>query len=759
MRTVKNLQNMSSKISETHLPGPEIFSTGQAEPATSQTPEVRVFASTLAGIGAALFVWAVLEIGPSVGQDSAIGRFSLASAAGVAVAVFVSLAGTKWKAFAGWFGLALVGQAAGLQMIDAGRAIHFQHYRSFSELAQKDFLYSFLFLVQVLIVAAGILPRLGAVKDWLLARFAAWQLILAAALIVLSGAAVTPNSSIYATSLLIGTVAQLAAIANIVLLACAVPVKSLTGVQEKIDKFFGDAETEKAPRLDRFSLIAAVSVVVVTAGLSYFVYQAHPHVPDETQYVFQANYMAAGQMTVKPPLVPEAFAMYMVPTRENRWYGIFPPAWPAILAVGTLLGAGWAVNPFLSGLCVLLAYIFFQEAYSRGVARAAVLIFCCSPWLIFMGMSFMSHVSTLVFALAAAILLLRGIRHRNWIYALGAGVAVGVVGLIRPLDGAIVGALLCVAALVGNSFWTLRISMFAGLAAGTAALASLTLPYNKLVTGAAGLSPSDAYYNTYFWPKVMSLGFGPERGIHWDLDAFPGHSPFEALINGALNAYQLNTELFGWGIGSLLFVILLLVSGTVQKKDIWAWGSIAAIVIGYSFFWYHGGPDFGARYWFLCIVPLTALTVRGIEWLSGKVGRDERRLFDARVLLAVAVLCVTTVVIYIPWRSADKYFAYLGMQPGVRKLAEQFGPGKSLVLIQGNEHPDYQSAWIYNPLNFEGDGPIYAFDANAAVRAELLEKYGDRQVWIVEGPSITKDGYRIKQGPLDASEVPAKSAN
>ncbi len=663
---------------------------------------------------------------------------------------------TKWLSVAAWGGLALVGQAASLQMIDAGRLIHFQHYRLVSELLNHKTIALVLFGFQVICVGVGVWQRRIAIGQWL-QSFNRWQLALAALFLIFASAAVTPDTSVYLTSLAIGSLVQLTNIANVILFIWAIPASTLESVRKYVDRFLtGDSDSRSdGVRLDKLAWIAAICMFVLTASLSYFVYQAHPHVPDESQYIFQANYMAASQLTVKPPLVPEAFSMYMVPTQEARWFGIFPPAWPALLALGTLIGTSWLVNPLLAGLTILAAYLLFQQFYSKRFARIATVLLCSSPWFIFMGMSYMSHMATLFFSLAAALLLMRGVKEKSIVFLLIAGVAVGVIGLIRPLDAAIVGLLLAIWAFYNSETWKARISATAILATGTVGVALLNLPYNASVTGSYSLSPSDAYYNKYFWPKVMSLGFGPERGMHWGLDAFAGHSPIEALVNAALNIFLLNTELFGWGAGSLLLVTLLAISGSISKKDIWAVMVIVAVVGAYSLFWYHGGPDFGARYWFLCIIPLVALTVRGAEWLANnlsKGGGDPGRC-DLRVSLALAMICVLSLVVFIPWRISDKYYHYLGMQPGIEQLAKDRDFGRSLVIVRGSEHPDYQSAWVYNPVNFDGLAPIYAFDKNVEVYTELLRKYSDRPVWIVNGPSLTGADYAIVRGPVDPSEL------
>lgn len=709
-------------------------------------------------LGVGLIIWATVSDHFWDNEQALTGKFCLLLAISFGLILVGCCINSKWRGFACWLGLAFVGQAASLQMIHAGRLIHFQHYRSLVDLLNKDVLLIALFAFQTTLVAFGIGKHLPAIKVWLDKTFVRWQLIVVTLFLLFSGAAVTPDVSVYLTSLSLATLVQFISLANILLLTWSVPSASLVSLRQNFERLLGDSREGKIGNsygLDRFAWLAALWVVMLAAMLSYFVYERHPHVPDETQYLFQARYMAAGQLTTKAPLVPEAFSMYMVPSQEARWFGIFPPGFPAVLAIGTKLHVAWLVNPLLAGLCVLLAYLFFQDLYTRRFARLAILLLCSSPWFIFMAMSFMSHVLTLACALSAAVLLQKAVANHKAIFALGAGSAVGMVSLIRPLDGAMVAVLLGVWILVRCPTWRTKFLSFTVLSVGTIATGALVFPYNESVTGNATLLPIDAYYTKYFWAQVMALGFGPERGMDWGLDAFPGHSPLEAVINAALNTFLLNTELFGWGCGSLLLTAGFLISGALRKKDVWALAVIAVVCGGYSLYWYSGGPDFGARYWFLIIIPLIALTVRGVEWLSQKLkeANDADTQINPRVVLAIITLCGLSLSGYFPWRGLDKYHRYLQMQPGIMQLAQQYNFGKSLVLIRGVEHPDYQSAWIYNPLNFEGDAPIYAWDKNPEVHAQLLQAYANRQVWIVDGPTRTGGVYRVVRGPVDAHQL------
>jgi hypothetical protein len=653
-------------------------------------------------------------------------------------------------------------------MIDAGPLIHYQHYKSLNQLLTGTGPVLLLFLgIQTVFVTVGVGKRLPSISAWIGSTFKTWQLLGVGLIFVVSSAALSRDLSAYFTELFIATFVQLVNLGNILLMVWAIPREALGGIKRGVEQFFGRAEdqdrgsriehheskiqnrNEIRGSVDRFAIVAAIWIFALAALLNYFVYQRHPHIPDEIIYLYHARYFAAGWLTVPAPPVPEAFSLYMIPERSANWYSIFPPGWPAILAVGVLLGVPWMVNPLLAGVNVLLSYIFVQELYDRRVARIVVLLLCVSPWHVFMSMNFMAHTFTLTCALAGSLAMARAKRSGKTSWGLAAGLATGVASLIRPLDGFIVGILLGAWAigLVGSR---LKALPFAAFLFGAGIVSALTLPYNRLLTGDAFVFPLTAYYEEYFGPKTNAFGFGPERGLGWALDAFPGHTPLEAVLNALLNIFSVNIELFGWSIGSLLACALILGSGRIQKNDYSMVGAIVAVVGFYSFYWFNGGPDFGARYWYLTLLPFLILTARGIQYLEQTLKSNSIRRVDSDPLVMVAVcsMCLLTLVNYIPWRAVDKYYHYLGMRPDIRYLAKEYGFGKSLVLIRGNSYPDYASAWAYNPLDAHADDPVYAWDRSPEVRKQVINAYTGRTVWFVDGPTLTGNGFSVVQGLL-----------
>jgi len=116
-------------------------------------------------------------------------------------------------------------------------------------------------------------------------------------------------------------------------------------------------------------------------------------------------------------------------------------------------------------------------------------------------------------------------------------------------------------------------------------------------------------------------------------------------------------------------------------------------------------------------------------------------------------LSLGAVISFVPWRAIDKYHNYRGMNPGMRTMLEEQDFDNALLLINGEAHPDLNSALVYTALDPYGDKPVIAWNRDPEVRQRLLEAYPDKNVWLVEGPSRTGDGYRISAGPLKASEL------
>jgi 4-amino-4-deoxy-L-arabinose transferase-like glycosyltransferase len=682
---------------------------------------------------------------------------SLPLAAGAACLIIGSTIRGKYQKAGLWFSLALLGQAAILGLTLAGPSIGYQHLKLPAQILNGISVWPVLVIfLQTIAVSIGIKNKWIEICTWIEKNFRWWQLAILLLILLFTSASLSRQLGTYLYEIVIAVYLQILSLATVVLTIWAISWNDRIAISNSIDKrlrSMQEDEISERKQVDWFLIAVAGWVTIVTLGFSAFIYQRHPHVQDEVMYLWQARYMAEGRLYVQAPPVPEAFSFYMVPEKSERWYSIFPPGWPAMLAVGVKLGAPWIINPLLAGINILLAYWFIRDLYDRRIARMSILLLGISPWFLFMGMNFMAHTFTLTCALVA-VLAIQRVRHggKIWWAALS-GLSIGVASLIRPLDG----VLLAVTLGAWAMFFKPRLrlgSLLAFIIAGIA-VGALTLPYNQAITGDPLTFPLSKYYIDYYGAQSNAFGFGPGRGLGWGIDAFPGHSPLEAVLNAFLNAYLINVELFGWSCGSLLLIGVLIVSGHIKRNDALMLGFILATIGIFSLYWFNGGPDFGARYWYLIIVPLVVLTVRGINVLDEKMstGKDSPTQSYYPVTMAVLLFMVVALVNFISWRAADKYYHYLGMSPNVDQLVKANQIGESLILVQGELFPDYQSAWIFNPLDPFAEQPVFAWDGSPEMRARVLEAYLGRPVWLFAGPSVTHNGYTVIAGPLSTRDL------
>jgi hypothetical protein len=716
----------------------------------------RVLQALLFTLGIGAIVWAFADSSFRDAEGFLEASFIVPVAVGMALLVMSWAVVRRWVRFSLWFGLALVGQALALQLIEAGSAVGYQHYKPFDRLLLESHpaLLGYLAL-QALAVTAGLVLHWRKIWEWTRRTFKLWQVIAMAIVFYLTSAALSPDVPVYIGELLFASFVQTVSLLNIVLAAWSVPTTALASLKQRLDRLFGLPGEEDASNLgglDRFALLAAVWVIVVAAVLNVFSYQQHPHVPDEVAYLYHARYFAQGALTLPAPLVPDAFEIYLMQVSGDVWYPSPPPGWPLPLAVGVLLGIPWLVNPVLAGINILLAYLLLKELYSRRTARIAILLLAVSPWHIFLGMSFMTHQFTLTGALFAALGVAWSRRIGKTRWAWMAGISLGVMALIRPMEAAAIAIVLGLWA-IGIGGQRLKVQAIAGLVIGSIIVGGLVFPYNKALTGDPMLFPIMQHTDQFFGPNSNALGFGPDRGMGWELDPYPGHSPRDGVINANLNASAINIELFGWSIGSLLIAAVMVFAGKLRRSDYLMLAVMVAIFVPHFFYYFSGGPDFGGRYWFLMIVPLVVLTARGIQFLERSLSQPNK---SAVVLAAVMALSFMTLVTFVPWRAVDKYHNYRGMRPDIRYLAKEHDFGRSLVFVRGNRHPDYASAAAYNPLDLKADAPVYVWDRTPELTAQVLEAYPDRPVWLVNGPILTQSGYEVVEGPMTASDFLAR---
>ena len=706
-----------------------------------------------------LFTWAFIGNPFRDSEGFLDGNFMFPVAIALACVVLAWSAGKPWRISGAWLALGIVGQAAALQLIDAGPRLHYQHFITADLLSTTNGVFFSLIVMQALLVYAELIRRRQQLIVPIRTSLKWWQIAGIAFSLVIFSTTLSPTIPAYAKELLAAGFVQTLNLFTIILAVASLPDTSAAYLKQKFNRLFGaiDADAPAEPgNIDRYALLLALFVTVVSATLNLLAYDNHPHIADEVVYLFHAKYLAQGMQTLPLPPVLEAFNMDLMMYEDNRWYCPVVPGWPALLAVGSYFGVPWLVNPLLGGLSVLLAYMVLREIFNKGLSRLILLLFTLSPWQILLAMSFLTHTASLVTSLLATLAVARMRRNQSLIWAIIGGIGLGVTSWIRPLEGLAVAVLLGLWCF-GIKGWNARFRLVPVLVLSSIAVGGLMLPYNQMLTGKPTYFPIMAFTDKYYGEGSNSLGFGPEKGLGWGaFDPFPGHGLLDVVINNNLNLFSVNIELFGWSTGSLFLVVVLLLSAKMRRPDYWMLSVLLMIIGLHCMYWFSGGPDFGARYWYLTLLPWIVLSARGLLVLGpSAMGLVKNQ---TRLLSFILTLSILATINYIPWRAIDKYHNYRDMRSDIRHLATENNFKNSLILIRGERDPGYMSVAVYNDPVIQPQRPIYAWDKNPEIRARLLETFPNRDIWLVDAPSLTGAGYRIVKGPVSAIEL-AGSAN
>jgi hypothetical protein len=471
--------------------------------------------------------------------------------------------------------------------------------------------------------------------------------------------------------------------------------------------------------------LAVVSFAIAVA-IAYFVHKPYPHISDGFCYYFQAKIFAGKALFAPAPPLPEFFQFEWIAVHQGRWFSIFPPGWPLLLAAGISLGVPVLVNPVLGALCVLVVFHLAKTLYGSRQGLLSALFCCLSPFFLFMSSEFMSHTAALLFTSLSTLCLVKAAARPSGMGLFAAaGAAAGMAFLIRPLD-----ALAIWAAQTACSLWTHRSRrMLLGTLVSILPLAcgvGLYVLYNRILVGAWFSAP------LLLVSPRNRLGFGPDIGYPLAFDT-PGHSPWRALVNLNHNASVMSQDLFGWPITSLLFVVLIAVWGRKDARHGLSFAVIAAMVAGYALFWYHG-EAYGARLYFTLLPHLLMLTVEGIRQTPDILGRLAPRLerlapVSQLTMAAVALCFAFGWAVYVPKVSLiGPYFNHKGVNDGFARFQRSQPLDHALVLVRAPAPVLYGPALLANAIPVETGNVIYVRDLGDAKTAEIVAAFPGRTV-------------------------------
>ena len=485
---------------------------------------------------------------------------------------------------------------------------------------------------------------------------------------------------------------------------------------------------------DRIALILSILAILAAFMVTNFVFENIPHIEDEVAYVWQAQTIGKGYLTLPSPPQPENFLMPFVVDYNGQRFGKYPLGWPVLLAIGIRLGIRQLVNPLLAGAGVWLTYRLGKKVFSETVGLLGAGLTLTSPFFLINSGTLLSHPFGLVLSASFALAWLDVFRSKDQnnqiLPLLVAGMSMGGLALTRPLTAIAVAlpfGLHGFYILIRGDLQTRRKVLIIGLI--SALVASLFFLWQYAVTGNPMTSPY-----TLWWP-YDKVGFGPGYGVTEN-----GHSLRLARINTRFSLWVGWRDLFGWPGFSWIFLPLGLAGVLIKRnwKGMLVSSVYVSLVIVYLAYWV-GAWLFGPRYYYEGLYSLTLLSGVGIAWLAGwPIQPAEKwpsyhgwkRLRPLIITSLVSVLVVMNLIFYTPLRL-NTMFGLHGMQradlqPFQSEEAQALTP--ALIIV----HPDI---WMDYAVLLELSDPfldspfIFVHYRGLNADAELAEAFPDRHIY------------------------------
>ena len=154
--------------------------------------------------------------------------------------------------------------------------------------------------------------------------------------------------------------------------------------------------TLQSPIAQKFAVVGfTLLTFALTLHIASDVLARVPHVQDSLTYLFQAQTLARGELWAEAPPLPYFFEQEFLLVQNGRWFGKYPPGYPAILAIGVLLNAPWLINPLLATLTLPLVYQLGRRVGNGRIALIAAGLMTLSPFFLFLSGSMMAHAAEL----------------------------------------------------------------------------------------------------------------------------------------------------------------------------------------------------------------------------------------------------------------------------------------------------------------------------------------------------------------------------
>jgi hypothetical protein len=408
-------------------------------------------------------------------------------------------------------------------------------------------------------------------------------------------------------------------------------------------------------------VLAAIAAALSAAYVVVYL-RGGPRIIDATSYFLEARAMAHGLFAWKVP-EPETSVLgrFLVRSANGEVAVIFPPGYPAFLALGFLARAPLAMGPILAACLVVataalasqIVHTERDEARRRDVIVLAAVASAVCGALRYHTADTMSHgLSALCFTAALALVLFalsRKSARSALLCALAAGFFAGWLVATRPVSGLALAATLVLALararqISPSALATKRITLALALGVGAIPGVLLLLAHQRAATGSLGASSQTLYYAQSDGPPgCFRYGFGEGIGClgeHFDFVERHLANGFGVLAALGTTLRRLRLHLLDACNAEPLFALVLVglwVARRSPRVRLLALG-VCTVIVAYSPFYFDGNYPAGGARFYADILPLEhVLVAMGVAHLANLGPNAERA--PRRAAVAIALTC------------------------------------------------------------------------------------------------------------------------
>lgn len=407
-----------------------------------------------------------------------------------------------------------------------------------------------------------------------------------------------------------------------------------------------------------FLLLAGLSVL----WINRFFFHSFMNSADEHSCYFLAECLRLGKLWVAPHPLSEFFNVVHVGNRDGKWFSVYPPGWPAIMAFGIQFGVLDWMNPVLFALSLALLYLSFKKSIGTTAAWLSLFLAALTPFFRFNSAGYFSHPACLLMISLFLYAFLRWRESKSErsrvIWSLIAGAAVGYGLNTRYLTMAAFAAPFILyhylPLILRREKWKPSDIAFVAVASF---FVLLTLLHNYAVTGKPFRAPNK---HDKSWER---LGFRKN------------YTPVDGLIFILARLFYLSD----WAPPVLIvfFMASFFIRREISAIHRLIRGGLVYIAFGYFFYFSWGGNQCGPRYYYEGFPFLVFAAVDGLrEWWN----RGDKSL--QKFILGTLVVSLMTNG-YLFWKHAVEYEELSRQRKDLYVTAEKTVQKPAIVFIKG----------------------------------------------------------------------------